>query len=109
MHRSNPVLRALPLAALTLACSSALAADIEAALLEQARTSGRAEALIVMTDQARPALAPFAPGTDYRARRRALVDALRTRADHQQAGIRAWLEARGIEHRSFWISNVIWA
>lgn len=109
MHRSNPVLRALPLAALTLACSSALAADIEASLLEQARASGHAEALIVMADQARPALAPLAPQADYRARRRALVDALRSRADEQQAGVRAWLASRGIEHRSFWISNVIWA
>ncbi len=109
MHRSNPVLRALPLAVLTLACSSALAADIEASLLEQARASGHAEALIVMADQARPALAPLAPQADYRARRRALVDALRSRADEQQAGVRAWLASRGIEHRSFWISNVIWA
>ncbi|RYD16895.1 MAG: hypothetical protein EOP90_02720 [Lysobacteraceae bacterium] len=109
MHRSNPVLRALPLAALTLACSSALAADIEASLLEQARASGHAEALIVMADQARPTLALLAPEADYRARRRALVDALRARADEQQAGVRAWLAARGIEYRSFWISNVIWA
>ena len=109
MHRSNPVLRALPLAALTLACSSALAADIEAGLLEQARASGHAEVLIVMADQAQPALAPLAPQADYRARRRALVDALRARADERQAGVRAWLAARGIEHRAFWISNVIWA
>jgi subtilisin family serine protease len=109
MHRSNPGIRALPLAALALACGSVLAADIEPRVLAQARADGRTEALIVMADQLRPALAPLAPDADYRARRRALVDALRARAEHQQADVRAWLEARGIENRPYWISNAIWA
>lgn len=109
MHHSNPRLRALPLAALALACGSALAADIEPRVLAQARQDGRAEALIVLADQAQPALAPLAPDVDYRARRRALVDALRARADHQQAGLRGWLDARGVEYRPYWISNAIWA
>lgn len=109
MQRSIPGLQALPLAALALACASALAADIEPRVLAQAQADGRAEALIVMADQAQPALAPLAPDTDYRARRRALVDALRARADHQQADLRGWLEARGIEYRHYWISNAIWA
>lgn len=109
MHHSNPRLRALPLAALALACGSALAADIEPRVLAQARAGGSAEALIVMADQAQPALAPLAPDVDYRARRRALVDALRARADHQQADLRGWLDARGVEYRSYWISNAIWA
>ena len=109
MHLSNPKLRALPLAALALACGSALAADIEPRVLAQARQDGRAEALIVMADQAQPALAPLAPDADYRARRRALVDALRARADHQQAAVRGWLDAHGVEYRPYWISNAIWA
>lgn len=109
MHLSNPKLRALPLAALALACGSALAADIEPRVLAQARHDGRAEALIVMADQAQPALAPLAPDADYRARRRALVDALRARADHQQADVRGWLDAHGVEYRPYWISNAIWA
>lgn len=109
MHLSNPKLRALPLAALALACGSALAADIEPRVLAQAREDGRAEALIVMADQAQPALAPLAPDADYRARRRALVDALRARADHQQADVRGWLDAHGVEYHPYWISNAIWA
>jgi subtilisin family serine protease len=109
MIRCNPRLTALPLAALALACGSALAADIEPRVLAEAQADGRAEALIVMADQAQPALAPLAPDTDYRARRRALVDALRARADHQQADLRSWLDARGVEYRAYWISNAIWA
>ncbi|HEV8691309.1 MAG TPA: S8 family serine peptidase, partial [Ideonella sp.] len=99
-------LRRLPLAALAVACSSVLGAQVNPDLAAQARRDGRADALIVLKEQATPALAPNA---DYKARRRALVQALRERADSQQAGLRAWLEARGIEYRSFWITNVIHA
>jgi subtilisin family serine protease len=54
-------------------------------------------------------LAPLASSADYKERRRALVDALRARAETQQSGLRAWLDSRGIAHRAYWISNVVLA
>jgi len=99
----------LALSALALACSHALAAEISPSLTLHADSAGRVEALIVLPDQAAPALAPLATDADYLVRRRALVDALRTRAASQQADLLAWLQARGIEHRAYWISNLVWA
>jgi serine protease AprX len=109
MSTSNIRWRRLPLAALAVACGSAFGAQINADLAAAARRDGRAEALIVLKNQATPALAPLAPGADYKAHRRNLVRALRDRADAQQAGLRAWLDARGIEYRPFWIANVVYA
>jgi len=110
MNTPNALLRRLPLAAaLALACQAASAADIHPDLLAAARRDGRADVLIVLKDQEKPALAPLSPNANYKARRRALVDALRDRAEYQQADLRAWLEARGIEYRPFWIVNTIHA
>jgi len=108
MKPADTRLRATPFAVLALACGSALAAPVEPGLLDQARRDGRVEALLVLPDQARPALAPLDAGADYRLRRRALVDALRARAATQQAGLRAWLDARGIAYRPYWIANLVW-
>jgi subtilisin family serine protease len=94
---------------LALACARAFAATVDPALAAQAEAGGRVEALIVLPDQATPALTPLAVDADYRARRRALVGALRARADAQQAGVLAWLRSHGIEHRAYWISNLVWA
>jgi subtilisin family serine protease len=102
-------LRGLPLAALALACSAALAAPVEPGLDARALRDGRVEALIVLADQGEPLLAPLAPDADYRLRRRALVDALRSRAQHEQADLLDLLSARGVEHRAYWIANVVWA
>ena len=99
----------LPVAALALACSSALAADISPTLAAQARRGGLVEALIVMPDQTPPSLAPLATDADYKLHRRMLVDALRSRAQSQQADLRAWLDSRGVEYRAYWISNLVWA
>lgn len=97
-----------PLALLALACASAPAAPIEPAVQAQMRDGAVLEALVVLPDQAPPALAPLAATADYRLRRRMLVDALRTRAERQQAGVRAWLDARGADYRPYWIANLIW-
>ncbi len=94
----------LPLA---LALNSAFAADIEPALVAQANAQARVDALIVFADQSQPLLAPMDAKADYRARRRVLVDALRARAQMQQADVRAWLDARGIAYRPYWIANTI--
>jgi subtilisin family serine protease len=110
MSSSNfDVLRRLPLAALALACGSAFAAQVNPDLAAAVHRDGAAEALIVLADQSTPMLAPLDAGVDYKAHRRALVDALRARADTQQSGVRAWLEWRGIEYRSYWIANVVLA
>lgn len=106
MNTSNIGLHRLPLAALAVACGAAQAASVNADLAAAARREGRVEALVVLKDQAPPATAP---GADYKARRRALVDALRQRAETQQRGLRAWLDARGIAHRPFWIANLVQA
>jgi serine protease AprX len=106
---SLPALRGLALAALAVFTGAAQAGDVSPALAAAAQREGRAEALIVLKDQRTPAAAELAPGgaDDYKARRRALVAALRDRADTQQRGLRAWLDARGIEHRPFWIANIV--
>jgi len=97
----------LPLLPLALALNSAFAADIEPALSAQARTQSRVDALIVFADQSRPLLAPMDAKADYRERRRVLVDALRARAQVQQAGVRQWLDANAIAYRPYWIANTI--
>ena len=102
-------LRGLSLSALALACTAAFAADIDPSLVSQARRDGVVEALIVFANQATPLLAPLEVNADYKVHRRALVDALRSRAASQQADLRAWLEKRGVEYRAYWISNLVWA
>jgi len=93
---------------LALACLAALpaahAAHVDPRL--SAPGAGDADALIVFA-QASPSLVPLAADADYKLRRRALVDALRTHADASQRGVRAWLDANAIEYRSYWIANVI--
>ena len=85
--------------------SQAFAVDIAPRLAAQASQQGSADALIVFDD------APVAidPSLDYQARRRALVDVLRTRADARQSDMRAWLDSHGITHEDFWIVDAIHA
>jgi subtilisin family serine protease len=94
---------------LVLAAGTAAAARVDAGLADAARHDGRVDALIVLPDQATPPLAALAPDADYKAHRRALVDALRTRADTQQQPLRTWLQARGIDFQPFWIVNLVHA
>jgi subtilisin family serine protease len=105
--RSTEVLKRLPLAALAVACGSAFGAVVNPDLAAAVRRDGVAQAIIVLPDQSTPMLAPLASNADYRAHRRTLVDALRARADAQQAGIRALLDANGTSYRAYWIANVI--
>jgi len=97
------------LAVLLSVAGAAAAADVAPALRTQALTRGDVDALLVLSDQSVPTLAPLAPSADYRVRRRVLVDALRGRSDAAQRALRTWLDARGIAHRDFWIANVIQA
>lgn len=102
-------LQGLPLAALALACGVAAAADVDPALIAHLPPGATADVLIVLPDQSTPALAPLSAQADYKLRRRALMDALATRASVQQADLRAWLDARGIDYRPYWIANLIHA
>ena len=99
-------------AAAALIAAPALAASpskVNPDLAQAARTTSRVEALIVLADQATPTIAPLSADADYKQRRRALVQALRTRAERQQQSLRIWLESRGIAYRAFWIANMVQA
>jgi serine protease AprX len=109
MSTSKITLKPLLIAALAVAGGLANSAQVNPRLAAAAQRDGRAEALIVLADQSTPALSPLPAGADYKAHRRALVDALRKRADAQQAGLRAWLDARGVEYRPYWITNIVYA
>ncbi len=110
MSKSNiELLGRLPLAALAIACGSALGAQVNPDLAAAVRNGGSAQALIVLADQSTPMLAPFATTADYKQHRRALVEALRSRAETQQASVRALLDSRGIAYHSYWIANVVLA
>jgi serine protease AprX len=106
MNPSTFRMHRLALAALGLACGAAQAAGVHADLAAAAGRGGQVDALIVLRDQAAPAITA---NGDYKARRLALVQALRQRADTQQRGLRAWLDAHGIAHRPFWIANLVQA
>ena len=93
---------------LAVCCSVATAAEVDPRVRTQAQAGGSVDALIVFADQTRPAL-PLAEARDVHMRRRALVAALHARAEHAQQGVRAWLDARGIAHRDFWIANLLQA
>jgi len=100
---------ALALAALAPLGHTAWAGQVHPDLAMAAQRQGRAEALIVLKDQRTPANAALAADGDYKARRRALVSALMQRAEDQQRGLRAWLDARHIDYRPFWIANIVHA
>jgi len=85
------------------------AAAVHPRVLDAAALDGSVDALLVFPDQAQPLLAPLRPDSDYHVRRRALIEALKARADTSQAAVRAWLDARAIAHRDFWIANLMQA
>ena len=91
------------------ACFDAAAAALHPRVVAAAANDGSADALLVFADQSQPLLAPLVPGGDYRVHRRALIDALKARAQASQGATRSWLDAQGIAHRDFWIANMIQA
>jgi subtilisin family serine protease len=105
--RARRVLLGVAIAAILAPCGSVFSADVDDALLREAEAGGAADVLISFPGRSIPVLAPLDRDADYKVRRRALVDALTARADTEQAGVRAWLDAHGIEYRSYWIANVI--
>ncbi|MBQ0932144.1 S8 family serine peptidase [Ideonella alba] len=100
---------ALVLSSFALVGGSTWAGQVHPDLAAAAQRQGRAEALIVLKDQRTPATATLPADADYKARRRALVAALVARADEQQRGLRAWMDARQIAYQPFWIANIVHA
>ncbi|MEO5559435.1 MAG: S8 family serine peptidase [Dokdonella sp.] len=107
--RIHSAVRQSSMLTLAFACHAALAANVNPDLAARAAHEGIVEALLVLPDQATPMLAPLDADADYKTHRRALVDALRARAETQQANVREWLDARGVTYRAYWISNLLWA
>src|ERR1700741_1749679 len=87
-------------------CGDGFAASVAPDVRATAAHAGFADALLILPDQSSPVM-PVARGADVRLRRRALVAALQARALHDQQALRAWLDARGVVHRDFWIVNMI--
>ena len=83
----------------------AATAEVAPGLREAAARDGAVDSLIVLAAKAPKQL--LRSQGDYRERRRALVDLLRATAEVSQADLRAWLDAEGVAHRSFWIVNSI--
>ncbi|UXI70155.1 S8 family serine peptidase [Tahibacter amnicola] len=91
------------------ASAAASAADVNPSLLASENAGKTQDVLLVMDDQKTPLTTPLAEEADYLVRRRALVANLIARADVSQESVRAWLDARGIQYRAYWIANVIQA
>src|SRR4051794_19370239 len=109
MRTMRALRRRTLIALLAFAATAAQGASIDPRVSAQARATGDSDALLVMSDQAAPSLLPLDSNVEYRVRRHALVEALRARAEASQRDLRAWLDARGIAHRDFWIANAIQA
>ncbi len=90
-----------------LACPVVHAVDAAPTLLASARANGSVAVLVATPGKDVPPLAPLRADADVVVRRRALVAALRARADSEQALLRDWLDRRGIAHRDYWIASVI--
>ncbi len=99
----------IPALAVALSCGHAEAAAVHQRVLDTAAREGSVDALLVLDDQSRPALAPLRQNGDYHVRRGELVVALQARAENSQRALRLWLDARGIVHRDYWIANLIQA
>ena len=67
---------------------------------------GTTEFLVVLAEQAD--LAPAEALEDKEAKGRFVVDALREAAERTQGPVLAELKSLGVEHRPYWISNMIW-
>lgn len=67
---------------------------------------GTAEVLVVLRDKADLSIARALRGREEKGR--FIAERLQALAATTQAPLLGWLQARGIEHRAFWIANMIW-
>ncbi len=90
---------------------SADLAEMSAQLADElAESEGPVRFLVVLEEQLEAADVTLSAGTasaERGARAAALYERLTEHAERSQAGLRAWLEARGVEYRPFYIVNMI--
>jgi len=82
-------------------------AKVDPWVLDTVESSGEAEVLIVLDEQADLRQATSLHGK--RARGRFVVGRLQETARRSQGPVLDALRERGVEHRAFWVANVIWA
>jgi subtilisin family serine protease len=75
-------------------------------VMEQTEDGRQAEFLVILADKADLSVAKTLPLKQ--AKGQYVRDALLARARQSQAPLADWLEARGIEHRAFYIVNALW-
>ncbi len=75
-------------------------------VLEQTANGAQAEFLVVLKDQADLASARELPTREEKGR--AVRDALWNKAQTTQSSLLRWLRAHKVEHRSFYIVNMVW-
>ncbi len=109
------LLAMVALAVILLAASTALAGAADAGFIarakiapwvvEHATAGGPAEFIVVLNEQAD--LSPAARIADRAAKARFVRDVLYSKARATQAPLLAWLDARGVMYRSFYIVNAV--
>jgi len=82
------------------------AAKIEPAVLAATKHGAATEFLVVLAGRAD--LSRAATATDKTARGRLVYSALTAQATADQAPLRAWLAARGVPFRAYWVVNMLW-
>lgn len=85
--------------------SASLAEKADAAVLKSLAAQPKAEFLVVLNEA--PDLSAAENITDRVQRIQFVVDTLKRHADASQPALRAWLTANGVQHRSYWIANMI--
>ncbi len=76
-------------------------------ILERASETGTVELLVVLAEQADLAGAAHLPGKE--AKGRYVFERLRETAAKSQGPLLTELRNRGVEHRPYWVANMIWA
>ncbi|MEM8964115.1 MAG: S8 family serine peptidase, partial [Acidobacteriota bacterium] len=79
--------------------------EVDPWVFEQTREGAQTEFLVVLDKQADLSAAESLPRLE---RRRFVFETLRATAAASQGPVLAMLADRGLEHRSYWISNMIW-
>src|SRR6185295_1727023 len=88
------------------ASQAAVQRKIASWVLEHTADGKQAEFLVILAEQAD--LSDVKRFQSKREKGRFVRDALFAKAQRTQAPLLAWLRARSIEHRSFYIVNAIW-
>ncbi len=93
--------------AMTIPGSSPTAADVAPRVLQALDKSTHVDVLI--EPDAAPARPVDLPEASFEQRMTAAVARLRHSAEISQASLLSELQAKGVPHRAFWVSNAIWA